>query len=124
MSKIKEIYSTLCLFSVFRNLLSTPVFKAFIEYCEEENKNEKPKKYGALVSEIYKNGGSLTECVKKALYEDENVYVRAVAKGEKINPNIEKSVKYELDALNELAGVSSDSFALDMGIAQKSQNTM
>lgn len=119
MSKIKEIYSTLCLFSVFRNLLSTPVFKAFIEYCEEENKNEKPKKYGALVSEIYKNGGSLTECVKKALYEDENVYVRAVAKGEKINPNIEKSVKYELDALNELAGVSSDSFALDMGISAK-----
>ena len=77
MSKIKEIYSTLCLFSVFRNLLSTPVFKAFIEYCETEDKKDKPKKYGALVSEIYKNGGSLTECVKKALYEDENVYVKS-----------------------------------------------
>ena len=119
MSKIKEIYSTLCLFSVFRNLLSTPVFKAFIEYCEAEDKKDKPKKYGALVSEIYKNGGSLTECVKKALYEDENVYVKSIARGEKINPNIEKAVKYELEALNELAGISSDSFALDMGTSAK-----
>ncbi len=119
MSKIKEIYSSLCLFSVFRGLLSTPVFKAFIDYCEEEKKQEKQKKYGILVSEIYKNGASLTECVKNALFEDENVYVKAIARGEKINPYIEKSVQNELNTLSALATLSSDSFALDMATSAK-----
>ena len=48
MSKITEVYSSLCLFTVTRGVLKTPVIKAFIDYCEEEEKQEKLKKYGVL----------------------------------------------------------------------------
>ncbi len=115
MSKIKEVYSSLCLFTVTRGVLDTPVIKAFIEYCEESNKQEKLKKYGNFVSEVYKNGGNLSKCVQKALFEDENVYVKSVAKNEEISKKIESSLNYELNTLTELAAINSDSFALDMG---------
>ena len=116
MSKITEIYSSLCLFTVTRDILKTPVIKSFMEYCEEENKQEKLKKYGELVSLIYQNGGSLSSCVKKALFENENVYVKAISKDEKISKSIESSLNFELDTLNSLASLSSDSFALDMKV--------
>lgn len=119
MSKIEEIYSSLCLFTVTRAILQTPVIKAFMEYCEEENKREKLKKYGDFVSIVYENGGVLSECVKKALFENENVYVKSISKNEKISAKIENALNFELEALSALASLTSDSFALDMKISVK-----
>lgn len=119
MSKITEVYSGLCLFTVTRGVLETPVIKAFIDYCEEKEKQEKLKKYGKFVSEIYKNGGNLSTCVQKALFEDENVYVKALSHSEEINKNIEKALLYELNVLSELSAITSDSFSLDMGVSIK-----
>lgn len=114
MSKIEEIYSSLCLFTVTREVLKTPVIKAFMDYCEEENKKEKLKKYGEFVSTVYENGGVLSECIKKTLFENENVYVKAISKNEKISPKIENALNFELEAFTSLASLTSDSFALDM----------
>lgn len=119
MSKIKDIYSSLCLFSVTRGILEAPVFKSFFDYCEEEEKREKIKKYGAFVSEIYKNGGNLSKCVQNALFENENVYVKSVAWGQDINKNIESSLEFELSTLNDFSSLSANSFAIDMGIGTK-----
>ena len=119
MSKIKDIYSSLCLFSVTRGILKTSVFESFFDYCEEENKREKIKKYGAFVHEIYKNGGNLSKCVQKILFENENVYVKSVAWGEKISKNIESALDFELATLNDFSGLSANSFAIDMGIGTK-----
>ena len=119
MSKIKDIYSSLCLFSVTRGILKAPVFESFFDYCEEENKREKIKKYGAFVHEIYKNGGNLSKCVQKTLFENENVYVKSVAWGEKISKNIESALDFELATLNDFSSLSANSFAIDMGIGTK-----
>ena len=119
MSKIRDIYSSLCLFSVTRGILKAPIFKRFFDYCEEENKTEKLKKYGAFVSEIYKNGGSISKCVLNALYEDENVYVKATAWDEMISKNIENALEYELSVLTDFSALSANSFAIDMGINTK-----
>ena len=119
MSKIKDIYSSLCLFSVTRGILEASVFKSFFDYCEEEEKREKIKKYGAFVSEIYKNGGNLSKCVQNALFENENVYVKSVAWGQDINKNIESSLEFELSTLNDFSSLSANSFAIDMGIGTK-----
>ena len=119
MSKITEVYSSLCLFTVTRDVLDTPVIKSFLNYCEEENKQEKLKKYGAFVHEIYKNGGNLSKCVQKALFENENVYVKAISKNEEISKNVENSLNYELNTLSQLASITSDSFMLDMGVSVK-----
>ena len=119
MSKIKDIYSSLCLFSVTRGILKAPVFESFFDYCEEENKREKIKKYGAFVHEVYKNGGNLSKCVQKTLFENENVYVKSVAWGEKISKNIESALDFELATLNDFSSLSANSFAIDMGIGTK-----
>ena len=119
MSRIEEIYSSLCLFTVTREVLKTPVISAFMAYCEEENKREKLKKYGEFVSRVYENGGVLSECIKKALFENENVYVKAISKDEKISAKIENSLNFELEALGALASLTSDSFGLDMKVTGK-----
>ncbi len=119
MSKIKDIYSSLCLFSVTRGILKSPIFKCFFEYCEEENKREKIKKYGAFVAEIYKNGGNISKCVQSALFENENVYVKSVAWGQKINKNIENALEFELSTLNDFSALTANSFAIDMGVGTK-----
>ena len=119
MSKINDIYSSLCVFSVTRGILKAPIFKSFFEYCEEENKKEKMKKYGAFVAEIYKNGGNISKCVQNALFENENVYVKSVAWGQEINKNIENALNFELSVLNDFASLSANSFAIDMGIGTK-----
>ncbi|MBQ3040581.1 MAG: ATP-binding protein [Clostridia bacterium] len=119
MSKINDIYSSLCVFSVTRGILKAPIFKSFFEYCEEENKKEKIKKYGAFVAEIYKNGGNISKCVQNALFENENVYVKSVAWGQEINKNIENALNFELSVLNDFASLSANSFAIDMGIGTK-----
>ena len=119
MSKIKDSYLSLCTFSVFRNLLNTPVIKAFMDYCEEENKNEKLKKYGNFVAEIYKDGANFTKSIEKALFEDENVYVTSIARGEKISKSVEAAAKNELEALNDLSQITSTSFMLDLGVNSK-----
>ena len=119
MSRIEEIYSSLCLFTVTREVLKTPVISAFMAYCEEENKREKLKKYGEFVSRVYENGGVLSECIKKALFENENVYVKAISKNEGISAKIENALNFELEALSALASLTSDSFGLDMKTACK-----
>ena len=103
MSKIERIYRRLCSFSVLRELLGKDLIKYFLEFARAEEQNERLNKYGALVNEIYEGGGSLADCIRKMLFENENVYVRAVAKKSEINKNIENAISNELNTLSDLA---------------------
>lgn len=115
MTKITKIDRALCRFSVFRGLFDTPVFRKFFAYAEAEIGSEnKLSTYGDLVSEIYEGGGSLAACVRRALFEDENVYVRAIAGGGRISPAIEEATGHELEILSQLASLSPADFAEDM----------
>lgn len=117
MSKVTDLYTSLSLFSVFRSIISKSPISDFMEYCEENDKKLKLKKYGSFVSEIYKNGGNLAWSVRKLLFEDENVYVTTIAKNEKINSNIKRTVEIELNALSDLCGLTSQAFKVDMGVS-------
>ena len=115
MTEIKKIDRALCRFSVFRGLFDTPVFRKFFAYAEAEAGSEdKLNAYGTLVSEIYEGGGSLAACVRRALFEDENVYVRAIAKGGEVNAAIEAATKHELEILSAFASLAPADFAKDM----------
>ena len=115
MTKIREIDRALCRFSVFRGLFETSVFKRFFEYAEAKSgTEEKLNAYGALVAEIYEGGGSLADCVRRALFEDENVYVRAIAKGGEVKETIRDAAKHELEILSKLASLSACDFSNDM----------
>ncbi len=114
MSKISELYTRLCTFSVFNGVFNKTLFKKFREYVKENARDEKIKKYGELVSNLYTHGADLTAYVKRIAFEDANVYVKAVSAKKPINENIKNAVKYELDVLSEFAGLTKEDFAGDM----------
>ena len=114
MSKIKELYTRLSSFSVFNGIFMKTIFKKFREYVKESVKDEKIKKYGEFVSNLYNHGADLTAYIKRIAFEDANVYVKAISAKKEVNTNIEDAVKFELDTLSLFAALTKDDFALDM----------
>lgn len=114
MSKIKEVYSELCSFSVLREMLNKPLFKAFFEYANATDKNDKLNKYGAFVSEIYNGGANLTTLTRKLLFENENIFVKLISQKAEINKNIEISIIRELNSLTKFASLTYEDFFNDI----------
>lgn len=110
------IYERLCFSSVFIRVTKKPLFTAFSQYMCAENASEKRSAYASFVAEIYERGGSLTKSAQGLIFEDENVYIKAVAHGEKTAACVEKSVKRELEAFSAFASLKPLDFALDMGL--------
>ncbi len=113
MSKINKVYSGLCTVSIFSEIFNKPYFKYFFDYCHGATTDEKLKSYSKFVGEIYKNGGNLTDIVKKTVFEDENIFIKLHATGERINPNIENAAGHELLVLSEFASLTTDDFHRD-----------
>ena len=116
-SKIKDLYLRLCMTSVFSEVLKKPLFLCLKKYVESEKEDEKILSYAGFVSEIYKNGASLTDCVSNLVFEDENVYVKTRAKGKTVNKNIISAVKSELGVFAELSALTPNDFMNDMGVS-------
>ena len=115
MSKIQKIYSRLCALGVLKALHKTSLIKYFFDYAQANGIAEKLTAYGTFVNDIYENGGNLTAYTRKVLFENENVYVKAVAKEEKISNSIVLTLNNELDAITEFSALNSTDFAQDMG---------
>ncbi len=118
-NKLQKLYKKLCACAVFRGVLEAPVFSLFGGYCfcAEESSVSQIDAYAAFVAEIYAQGGNLTALVQKTVFTDENVYVKAVANNEKLNPHVLASVERELKIFTEFAALTAEDFALDMGVS-------
>ncbi len=114
MDKLKRVYENLALASVFINVMKKPLCTAFSAYIRAEKGMEKRSAYAAFVAEVYKGGGNLTECVKTLISEDENPYVKTVARGKKPLACVEKSAKKELEFFSEFASLTTADFAADL----------
>ena len=116
MTALRQLYNELCLTSVFIGVTKQPLFLAFERYVQAEGAEDKRKAYATFVSCVYEWGGNITDCVKRLVFEDENVYVKAVAKGENVCDCIKNSVIRELATLSQWASVTVQTFATDMGV--------
>ncbi len=117
MSYLNELNYRLCMTSVFSSVIKKPLFEAFFNFCREDlSKSEKIKAYAGFVSEIYSSGGSLSELVKRLVFEDENVYIKARAKGENTTLDIQKAVKAELSVFSDFAALTSESFKSELSV--------
>lgn len=114
MSEIKEIYEKLCMTSVFSSVLEKPVFVAFERYCKSKERSEKIKAYAAFVSEIYKSGGSLSELVTKLVFEDENIYVKSVARKTSVAKEVVYAVENELLVFAEFSALTPQDFKYEL----------
>ena len=117
MSELKSIYYRLCMSSVFCDVPKAPLFKHFEKFCLTEEKSEKIKAYALFVSEIYKHGGSLTELVKRIVFEDENVYVKSRAWSYNIDDSILEAVKNELLAFEDFAALTPSDFSNELDVS-------
>ena len=92
-SKLQQLYNKMCFTSVFIGVMQKPLLKAFSTFvCAKENE-EKRRAYAAFVSLVYENGGSLTKLLQQEIAEDENVYIKSAARGEKVPTCMEKAIK-------------------------------
>ena len=114
-TKVREVYERLLLTSVFRGVLTKPLFALFFKYVNEKG-DAKLSLYSELVGEIYESGMSLTALVAKYVFENENIYIKSRANGEKVSNNISRAVNFELDTFKLFASLAKEDFMLDMGI--------
>lgn len=114
MSKVEKLYLELNMLSVFRSVLDKPLIHRFMSFCEAEDKAKKINSYGAMVSEIYSVGGSITDAVRRIVFEDENIYIKTRAKGMDVSPEILNAVRQELSVLSELAALTVSDFKSEL----------
>lgn len=111
--KLSSLYKRLSLTSVFRGVLSSPTVSALLDYFIGE---DKLSLYATFVAKIYEGGGSLNETVKKAIFEDENVYVKMLSRGEAPIAKISEAARRELDCFSMLVGLKREDFARELGV--------
>ena len=116
MTDFKELNLKLRMTCVFRALLQKPLFLHLSDYLRAEAREDKISAYSAFVSEIYKNGGSLTDLVARLVFEDENVYIKSIAHGERVRREIYVAAANELSVFADIAALGTDDFKLDMGL--------
>lgn len=112
MNKLKELSLRLHAVSVMRDLLQDKVIKSllhFLDIADDADEAKKTDAYTAFVSELYITGEeTLSDYVKKIVFESENIYVKIKGKGE-IPPHVlEKSLMSDLRAFDEVSKLTPD----------------
>ena len=98
--------------TVFRGLLSEPVVEALYTYLdcvENEWSQGAVSAYAELVSRLYQTDeGDLGKHILRVTAESENVYIRAVGRGETPPEYMVRSVEAELETLQEAASLTPE----------------
>ena len=110
MSDLKKLYLDMSMISLFRGLLDRPIFRHFFDFSTADTEACKINSYAEMVSEIYKDGGNLTDSVRRMLFEDENIYVKMCASHKDVPCEIALAASHELDLLSRFASLSVDDF--------------
>ena len=104
---IARLYPRLRALCVFRELLETPLLSALSDFATTTRRIDA---YSRFVCEIYQNGGNLTSYIRKLTFENENVYVKALAAGQAVDQNVKASVARELETLSDVAALTPADF--------------
>ncbi len=97
--------------SVFRGILEDDTVKEFLAMLREPT----PATYGSFVNSLYKTTDDLTDYILGAVTENENPFMLRLAAFEEVPEHIEKAAKAELEVLQEIAEITSDTVKKAMG---------
>lgn len=89
--------------AVFRHVREDAAVAALRKLLEERS----VAAYSDFISLLYPAGADFSEYIRRLVLEDDNFYVKSVAAGQKIDPEIAAAVKSELNTICEIAGVTS-----------------
>ena len=103
MSAYKELKTKIDSLAVFRHVREDDAVAALRRLLDEKT----VAAYSEFIALLYPEGADFSEHIRKLVLEDDNFYVKAVAAGQKIDPEIAAAVKSELNAINEIAQIPS-----------------
>ncbi len=115
-AQIYNLSAGLSSVSVFRNILKSDVLSAFCDFlCCEGSERERMKLYGEFVYSLKDYGNSFSDFLKKAVSEDENLYIVSKAKGREIPESVEKNLSEELKLFSLLSELTAEGLFEDSG---------
>ena len=105
--KLQEIDLSLNSLVVFRKLLTHEVILPLRALLDTEAMDPmiQLRQYTEFISRLYARSTNLTEYIFRLICEDDNFYVRAVARGEQVDEMLEACVQNELAILQRLARI-------------------
>ena len=104
MNIFNELISKIDSLAVFRHVKEDPAIISLRKLLDEKT----VAAYSDFISALYPEGANLSAYIRRLVLEDDNFYVKAVAAGNKIDPEIAAAVKNELNVLNQIGQISSE----------------
>ena len=101
--------------SVFRGILSKKEMTAFLGFLKAGELCEKLSCYGEFINTLGVHGGSFSAFLTKAVCEDENIYIKSVAKKKDVSDSIKTNARKELELFSELTKLTPDMLFEDSG---------
>ncbi len=101
--------------SVFRGILNKKEMTAFLGFLKAEELCEKLSCYGEFINTLGVHGGSFSVFLTKAVCEDENIYIKSVAKKRDVSASIKANAQKELELFSELTKLTPDMLFEDSG---------
>ncbi len=94
--------------AIFKNVINNSTVKALLDLlaCNEGNEVLFVSKYSELVSSLYEHSDDLSNFINSLLQNDENTFVKQVAKGEP-SPLMLKACEKELELFDKLSKITS-----------------
>ena len=103
MSIYNELGSKIDSLAVFRRVKEDPAVVSLRKLLDENT----VAAYSDFISKLYPEGANFSAHIRRLVLEDDNFYVKAVAAGQKIDPEIAAAVKSELNMLNDIGQIPS-----------------
>ena len=88
--------------SVFRGILDKKEMRAFLDFLKAEDLCQKLSFYGEFINSLGIHAGSFSAFLTKAVCEDENIYIKSVAKNKEVSSSIKANAEKELELFSAL----------------------
>ncbi len=104
----KKMLYELKAISVFRNVLNKEPMRAFMSFLGSEKEEDRLSFYGEFVYSLNEYSGSFCEFLKRAVCEDENIYITTVAKNKEVTSSIKSNAEKELQLFSSLTQLTPE----------------
>lgn len=103
---LKLLFCRISALSVFRGILEKKEMRAFLDFLKADDLCQKLSFYGEFINSLGIHAGSFSTFLKKAVCEDENIYIKSVAKNKEVSASIKANAEKELGLFSELTEIT------------------
>ena len=105
---LKLLSCRLSALSVFRGILDKREMQTFLNFLKADDLCQKLSFYGEFINSLGTHAGSFSAFLKKSVCEDENIYIKSVAKNKEVSASIKENARQELYLFSELTELTTE----------------